>query len=74
MTQVRSKVTIYSQDGFFSFTDTSDGISLVIEDKFVPLFPAESLQCTTQRWRAIKFDEGPLGFGMHNLCCTTLLL
>jgi len=26
------------------------------------LFPAESLQCTTQRWRALKFDEGPLGF------------
>jgi len=28
----------------------------------VPLFPTESLQCTTQRWRALKFDEGPLGF------------
>jgi len=51
-----------SQDGFFSFTDTSDGISLVIEDQFLPLFPSEALQCTTQRWRAIKFDEGPLGF------------
>jgi len=51
-----------SQGGFFSFTDSSDDITLVLEDDCVPLFPAESLQCTSQRWRAIKFDEGPLGF------------
>jgi len=51
-----------SDDTFFSFTDTSEDISLVIEDEFVSLFPEEELQCTTQRWRAIQFDEGPLGF------------
>lgn len=65
-----------STERFFSFTDTSDGISLVLEDDVVPFFPAEALQCTKQRWRAIKFDEGPLGFGKSTPClkCSFLSL
>lgn len=58
------KVLLYpeNKDRFFSFTDTSSEISLVLEESALSLFQEDTLQHTTQRWRAIKFDEPPLGF------------
>jgi hypothetical protein len=35
-----------------------------MEDTALPLFDNDTFQHTSQRWRAIQFDEGPLGFGM----------
>jgi len=51
-----------SKDRFLSFTDTGDEISLVIEEKDLLIFPSNTLEHTNQTWRAIKIDEGPLGF------------
>jgi len=51
-----------SGDHFFSFTDTTSEISLVLEDKWLQEFPKDVLQTTDQRWRAMKFDEESLGF------------
>lgn len=57
------KLILYpeNKERFFSFTDTSSEISLVLEEAALSLFQADTLQHTTQRWRAIMFDEGPLG-------------
>jgi len=58
------KLLLYpeSKERFFSITDTSDELSLVLEESFLSMFPEQTLQYTNQRWRAFKFDEGPLGF------------
>eukprot|EP01112_Ceratiomyxa_fruticulosa_P012297 TRINITY_DN3399_c0_g1_i1.p1 TRINITY_DN3399_c0_g1~~TRINITY_DN3399_c0_g1_i1.p1 ORF type:complete len:327 (-),score=52.38 TRINITY_DN3399_c0_g1_i1:35-1015(-) len=51
-----------SKDRFFSFARTAQEISLVLESKDIPLFPPNTLQHSEQIWRAIKVDEGDLGF------------
>jgi len=50
------------QSQFFSFTDTSEEISLVLEEDTLSYFPEYTLQYTNQVWRVIQVDEGPLGF------------
>jgi len=59
------KLMLFSQDNqehFFSFTETSEEISLVLEENALSFFPAQTLQYTNQIWRIIQIDEGPLGF------------
>lgn len=58
------KLILYPEhkNRFFSFTDASSEISLVLEDTALSLFESDTFQHTSQRWRAIQFDEGPLGF------------
>jgi hypothetical protein len=51
-----------SNDRFFSYNDTSDEVSLILDENAVLQFPPEILQHTNQIWRAFQVDEGPLGF------------
>eukprot|EP01111_Echinosteliopsis_oligospora_P007876 TRINITY_DN2320_c0_g1_i2.p1 TRINITY_DN2320_c0_g1~~TRINITY_DN2320_c0_g1_i2.p1 ORF type:complete len:319 (+),score=59.55 TRINITY_DN2320_c0_g1_i2:198-1154(+) len=51
-----------SESRFFSFTDTGEELSFVLEEDSIALFPGGVLQYTNQIWRAIQIDEGPLGF------------
>jgi len=51
-----------NKEHFFSFTETSEEISLVLEEEALSYFPEQTLQYTNQIWRIIQIDEGPLGF------------
>eukprot|EP01113_Clastostelium_recurvatum_P005402 TRINITY_DN12420_c0_g1_i3.p1 TRINITY_DN12420_c0_g1~~TRINITY_DN12420_c0_g1_i3.p1 ORF type:complete len:331 (-),score=55.28 TRINITY_DN12420_c0_g1_i3:56-1048(-) len=54
-----------SKNRFFSVADTDSEVSLVLEESCLSLFGEEAsslLQHSDQTWRAIKYDEGELGF------------
>ena len=55
---------IIAHRAFFSYTETEEEVSLILNQATSAIFPPESINVHTEGWRLLKIDVGdkPLGF------------
>lgn len=61
----RSPVLLLSENLFFSFTETTEEISLIVDENSLSLFPPYSLSVTGCGWRALSVTMGSSGYSTH---------
>jgi hypothetical protein len=56
---------VINSERFFSYTETSDDISVVLDEKSMSEFPSRALVMSPGVWKAIQIWEGPDAIGMY---------
>jgi len=58
------------ENSFFCFTETQEGVSLILDEHLFKLFPTSTkFEVSIQTWRALQVNEGSLGYTSTGIIC-----